>query len=270
MKYHILGSNGLIGKNLIGFLSCHYNFVETKNWSSKDPENYFCLNDENSWTSLLNECPENVLLLSWPGLPNYNSDHHVETNLVNLIRLINKLRDCGLKRVIALGTCYEYGKKNGMLSPNDLCDPSNKYGLAKYMLSVYLQYLASENKISYSWLRLFYIYSEEQKPNCLTPQLIRAIKRGDKEFSVGSETTQRDFISIDDALTYICEAMFNYKIQGIMNVGSGHPVSIKKFSEMIAKRYDSSIQITVNNEESRSYEPEAFWADMSNWDLTKN
>ena len=59
------------------------------------------------------------------------------------------------------------------------------------MLSVYLQYLSKENEISYSWLRLFYIYSERQKSNCLTPMLIKAIKRGDREFSIGSETIQK-------------------------------------------------------------------------------
>ena len=50
-----------------------------------------------------------------------------------------------------------------------------------------------------------------------------------------------------------------------MNVGSGYPISVKSFS-MIARKYNSSIKIIVNNERSRSYEGEAFWADMSNWD----
>ena len=116
MRYHIIGSNGLIGKRLIEYLSHHHSYIDTRNWSSKDPGNYFCLNDESSWSSLLSDTPENIVLLSWPGLPNYDSDHHIEDNLFNLIRLINKLRDYGLKRVIALGTCYEYGNKNGVLS----------------------------------------------------------------------------------------------------------------------------------------------------------
>ena len=266
MRYHIIGSNGLIGKRLIEYLSHHHSYIDTRNWSSKDPGNYFCLNDESSWSSLLSDTPENIVLLSWPGLPNYDSDHHIEDNLFNLIRLINKLRDYGLKRVIALGTCYEYGNKNWVLSPKDLCEPSNKYGLAKHMLSVYLHYLSKENEISYSWLRLFYIYSERQKSNCLTPMLIKAIKRGDREFSIGSETIQRDFIFIDDALSYICKPMLNHNIKGIMNVGNGYPISVKSFCEMIARKYNSSIKIIVNNEGSRSYEGEAFWADMSNWD----
>ena len=94
---HLIGSNGLIGSNLnINFSPI--NFIK---WShSLKGGNYFNLYEKESWRNLLNSKPKIVLFLSWPGLPNYDSDFHLTKNLPFAISLINELIENGAEKIV--------------------------------------------------------------------------------------------------------------------------------------------------------------------------
>ena len=106
-KIHLLGSEGFIGsavKRQAGEHQLHC-------WSHRnvDPSTHFDLFDRASWDTLLNCKPTHVILLSWPGLPNYQENFHVTRNLPACIDLIEQLAAVGLERIVIAGTCYEYG-----------------------------------------------------------------------------------------------------------------------------------------------------------------
>ena len=110
---HLLGSEGFIGSAVqreAGNLPLHC-------WSHRNtnPDHHFDLLNPVSWEALLNSKPENVILLSWPGLPNYQESFHITQNLTACIDLFEKLVAVGLKRIVVAGTCYEYGLQNGSL-----------------------------------------------------------------------------------------------------------------------------------------------------------
>jgi Nucleoside-diphosphate-sugar epimerases len=104
---HLLGSEGFIGCALqreAGDLQLHC-------WSHRhsDPGHYFDLLDPSSWQALLRCQPTHAILLSWPGLPNYQELFHVTRNFPACVELIEQLAEAGLKRLVVAGTCYEYG-----------------------------------------------------------------------------------------------------------------------------------------------------------------
>ena len=126
---HVLGSSGFIGRAIqraTGDLSVHC-------WSHKQPnhENYFDLFDPSSWESLLSKKPKTVILLAWPGLPNYEDKTHISKNLPACIELIDRLIDAGMQRLIVSGTCYEYGIQNGLMIEDNLTYPLNCYATQK-------------------------------------------------------------------------------------------------------------------------------------------
>ena len=102
-KIHLLGSNGFIGRAVqreAGNLQLHC-------WSHQqsDREHHFNLLDSSSWKALLTSQPTHAILLSWPGLPNYQEEFHVTRNLPACIELINKMVAAGLQRLVVAGTC---------------------------------------------------------------------------------------------------------------------------------------------------------------------
>ena len=112
-------------------------------WSHRnvDPSTHFDLFDRASWDTLLNCKPTHVILLSWPGLPNYQENFHVTRNLPACIDLIEQLAAVGLERIVIAGTCYEYGLQNGALLEDQLTDPVNCYAIAKDATSFLLPIL---------------------------------------------------------------------------------------------------------------------------------
>ena len=128
-RIHLIGSEGFIGKTL----QKEAKAFDIKCWSHqhKSKDKNFDLLEPYTWRALLDEKPQQVILLSWPDLSNYNSLNHIKKNLPACIELIEKMAENGLKRIVIAGTCYEYGTKNGCLRENQETSPVNCYSISK-------------------------------------------------------------------------------------------------------------------------------------------
>ena len=63
--------------------------------------------------------PDTVVHLAWQGIPDY-SKQNSELNLDLSIKLFNFLfKKTKCKKVIVTGSCWEYGKKNGICREDD-------------------------------------------------------------------------------------------------------------------------------------------------------
>ena len=102
--------------------------------------------------------PDVLIHLAWEGLQNYMSLHHYEFELPSHYILLKKLIQQGLKNLVITGTCFEYGRKSGPMSPYFETEPANPYGFAKDALRRQLEFLQSQNSFNLTWARLFYLY----------------------------------------------------------------------------------------------------------------
>jgi len=193
-QIHLLGSEGFIGKALKhedqdGRLHC---------WSHRDPrpDHHFDLLDQTTWERLLFFRPRAVILLSWPGLPNYQELFHITRNLPACIELIDRLSAAGLKRIVVSGTCYEYGLQNGALREDLITDPRNCYAIAKDTLRRVIESRFKNESLQWCWARIFYPYGSEQNSNALLPALYQAMQRQDASFPMTSGRQIRDYISV--------------------------------------------------------------------------
>ena len=258
MKIHLVGSNGFIGQHI---KACEQNsFIR---WShAKNSPNYFDLMDENSWCNLFDKAPENLIFLSWPGLPNYNEIYHLTDVMPQCLRFFEQLFTNGCKNILVTGTCYEYGLQDGALSEDSLCDPVNMYGIAKDSLRRALQQLADVHNVRYAWLRIFYLYGENQNPRSLYPSVINAIKENRDHFNISSGRQIRDFVHIDDIVRQILFLIKDTTASGIFNCASGNPMSISEFVQKVILENNSNMQIRRGYYKDRDDEPLAFWANM--------
>jgi nucleoside-diphosphate-sugar epimerase len=261
MTIHLLGSGGFIGSAI----QRESRDVDLHCWSQgqSDPDHHFNLLDDSSWRALLRHQPTHLILLSWPGLPNYQASFHVTRNLPACVELVERLISAGLKRIVIAGTCYEYGLQNGALKEDQLTDPVTSYAIAKDSLRRITAHQCQEKDIQWCWARIFYPYGQGQNPNSLLPSLQRAIDNHESIFAMSSGRQLRDFIPVTDVAQWLLKLVTHPDAHGIYNIGCGQPLSLREFAEKRIKAASSAIQLGLGTYPDRKDEPAAFWADIS-------
>lgn len=254
---HLLGSNGFIGR-AIQREACGVNL---RCWSHRNSLSglHFDLLNKATWDALLEQRPVSVMLLSWPGLPNYNDSFHLTRNLPACIELIESLIDAGLRKIVVMGTCYEYGLQSGELKESQYTDPLNCYSVAKDSLCRYIRSRYTNGEIQWSWLRIFYPYGEEQNPNSLLPSLDRAIEERRSTFRIGSGRQIRDYLPVELVARHALAISTSTSAHGIYNSCSGNPRSIREIAENRIKERGADIALELASISDRSDEPIAFW-----------
>lgn len=257
---HLLGSEGFIGQAVQREAGEHALYC----WSHHhaDPEHHFDLLNTSTWQALLKQRPTHVMLLSWPGLPNYQALFHVTRNLPACIELIEKLMDVGLQRLVVAGTCYEYGLQYGPLKEDQHTDPANSYAIAKDCLRRVIANRCHQHGVQWSWLRIFYPYGPGQNPKSLLPSLLKAIQAGEREFSMGSGRQLRDFIPVQAVAQQLLTLAIHPQASGVYNGGTGVARSVLELAEELVASHGSPILLQRGVVPDRSDEPLAFWADM--------
>ena len=200
-----------------------------------------------------------VAFLSWPGLPNYREFYHFECNLFASYRFIQSLVHFGVKHILVTGTCLEYGMRNGAMHAHLYAKPMVPYAIAKDSLHKFLRILQNKYSFTLQWTRLFYLYGFGQHPNSLLSQLEKAIADGAACFKMSPGDQLRDFISVVDAAQQISVLLSHPECDGIFNVCSGQPISVRSFVEAHMKRLNKIMPLELGVYSYNDYEPMAFW-----------
>jgi dTDP-6-deoxy-L-talose 4-dehydrogenase (NAD+) len=207
--------------------------------------------------------PDVLIHLAWSGLPNYKSLHHFEEELPAHYRFLKALVESGLKNLLVTGTCFEYGMQSGPLREDCDTRPNNPYGFAKDTLRRQLEYLQQVRSFNLTWARLFYLYGEGQAENSLLPQLKRAVERGDRVFNMSGGEQLRDYLPIADAAKDLVSLATTRRDNGVVNVCSGKPISVRKLVEGWIKENGWPIDLNLDQYSYPEYEPMAFWGDQN-------
>jgi dTDP-6-deoxy-L-talose 4-dehydrogenase (NAD+) len=205
--------------------------------------------------------PDVLIHLAWSGLPNYKSLHHFEEELPSHYRFLKTLVESGLKNLLVTGTCFEYGMQSGPLREDSETRPDNPYGFAKDTLRRQLQYMQQVTPFNLTWTRLFYLYGEGQAQNSLLPQLKKAVERGDRVFNMSGGEQLRDYLPIVDVVKHLVSLAMTGSNNGVVNVCSGKPISVRKLVEGWIEENGWSIDLNLGYYPYPDYEPMAFWGD---------
>lgn len=207
------------------------------------------------------ELPDAVIHLAWPGLPNYRDLFHFEQNLIGDYRFLKSLIEQGVGQLLVAGTCFEYGLQNGCLAEDLPTLPANPYALAKDSLRKFLQQLQRHQPFALQWARLFYLYGEGQHANSLLAQLDRAIADGRPTFDMSGGEQLRDYLPIEVAARRLVQLVERPDADGVYNVCSGTPISIRTLVERHIRKRGADIALNLGYHAYPDYEPMAFWGD---------
>lgn len=269
MKIAVTGATGFIGRHVLAELAKHD--VETiavvrpattadHTLPCSDVAHLDIRSDRQDAYELLGR-PDAFIHLAWGGLPNYRSLHHFEQELPAQYRFLKTLTSAGLKNLLVVGTCFEYGMQSGPLSENLEARPTNPYGYAKDSLRRQLGYLQASLPFNLTWARLFYLYGEGQAENSLYPQLRSAVERGETIFNMSAGEQLRDYLPVQQAAAHLVALALQTKDIGLVNVCSGQPVSVRSLVEGWIRENGWSIDLNLGHYPYPDYEPLAFWGD---------
>lgn len=234
----VLGGTGFIGQNLIRNLSKTKNNITSLSIKRKKRNYNYIKNVEYLFSDISNIKQLKKII---------NKDYHIVINLsgnidhknffqtkkIHFLGLKNLIKILNLKKLdlfIQAGSSLEYGKLSSPQKERKICSPISSYGKVKCMSS---EYLLKSLKNKAIILRLYQIYGPYQKFDRLIPQVIRSCLKN-KKFTCSEGTQLRDFLYVDDLVALFSKIIQNKEMKnGIFNVGSGKPVSVRKIIEII-------------------------------------
>lgn len=200
-----------------------------------------------------------VMHLAWPGLPNYKALSHFEETTFADYRFLKSVILAGYSHLLVTGTCFEYGMQCGRLHEGLPTVPTNPYGLAKDTLRRFLEMLRQQHPFTLQWARLFYMFGPGQNPGSLFAQLERALERGDEEFLMSGGEQLRDYLPIERVAADLVDLIEQRERDGIVNICSGKPVSVRKMVEDFIAAKGKHIRLKLGHYPYPDYEPMAFW-----------
>lgn len=178
--------------------------------------------------------PEVCIHCAWIATPGeYLSSPENSTHEEAAEHLGRVLVDNGCRRIVALGTCFEYAPSAVPHVETGPLHPTTVYARAKLAAYERLTRVCERAPTSLAWARLFYLYGPHEDLRRLVPSVTLALLEG-RPARTTAGAQLRDFLHVADlarALVAIAES----DLSGPVNVASGHGVTVRDVVGTIAR-----------------------------------
>lgn len=271
MKILVTGANGYIGHHVVDFLINIKKDVMALDFNSNNINknatfiNYDILNnaDDPELYNKLNR-PDNVIHLAWQDGFNHYSQSHID-NLIKHFYFIKNMIDSGAKSISVMGTAHEIGYHEGKIDENTPANPLSYYGIAKNTLRQLVFAYAKDKDVSIKWLRAYYITGDDKNNHSVFTKMLQVAssEEGGVKFPFTKGTNQFDFIDINDLAEQISLASIQNNIEGVINVCSGEPVSLKDKAQEFILKHNLKIKLELGVFPQRKYDSPVVYGDNS-------
>jgi nucleoside-diphosphate-sugar epimerase len=205
--------------------------------------------------------PDAALHLAWYAEPGRYLDS--AENLAHLewsLRLLRALARAGCRRLVGVGTCAEYAPAREPLGEESPTAPTRLYGAAKLALAGVLAHAGPVLEMSTAWARLFYLYGPFEDPRRLVASVVRSLLDG-QTARVGAGDLVRDYLHVEDTAEALVALLLG-PVRGVVNVGSGEPVTIAELVKRLGGLVPTSAGVEVGASGSAAGEPPYVCADV--------
>lgn len=205
--------------------------------------------------------PDRVIHCAWEklGAAEYKNPLHTTLILEKHKSFLTNLIDGGLKDLTVVGTCYEYGLREGILEESYSCEPTVEYSIAKNLLREYVETYIKSKDCILKWMRVFYVFGEVKGRKNLYTHLVEAVQRGEESFNMSGGEQIRDFLTTHEVADIIIRTSLQKEVTGVINCCSGKPVKLKTMIQDFLSKNNYKIKLNFGFYPYPDYEPMETW-----------
>jgi nucleoside-diphosphate-sugar epimerase len=266
VKVFVTGGSGFIGAHVVRALLSRGHSVMTLAmpgdtlWRLQAEAGRFAtvtgiLNEAKDWRAALEEFrPEACVHLAWYAEPGaYLDSPENVSSLTATLSLLQELFRIGCHHIVMAGTCAEYDADFGFLHEDTPTRPTTLYGAAKLSCCLLAQQLAAQAGARLGWARIFYPYGPQEDERRVVPAAIQALLRREA-FQATTGSQVRDYVYVKDIAEAFC-ALLDGQADGIFNIASGVPVTIRHLLQTISRLMGSEKCVEFGVKACREWEP---------------
>ncbi len=275
MKTLVLGGTGFIGSYVVDRLIAQGHQVRVfsraaERFRSPLPEVDYRLADFNDIPALIEaldgvDVVFHLISTTTPATSNVDPIFDLESNLVNTVRLLQLIRDSGVRKLVYLssgGTVYGIPEILPISEEHPL-RPICSYGVVKVAVENYLHMFHQLYGLDYVVLRASNPYGERQGHygvQGVIGTFLNKIMKGEELEIWGDGGLVRDFLYVED-LAGLCVAAGESDKVGVYNGGSGKGHSIEEVRGFVEQAVGR--KVPVNRRESRNFDVPRVVLDIS-------
>lgn len=265
MKVAVTGAAGYIGRHVVKTLLNNGHEVVAVDLHFKEVDDRAVLSSVNIFSGEDNIFeklgrPDVCIHLAWRDGFIHNSPMHMQ-NLSDHFTFIKNMIDGGCKKIAIMGTMHEVGYWEGKIDENTPCKPLSQYGIAKNALRQAVLQYAQDKNTSICWLRAYYIVGDDGRNCSVFTKLLQAVEDNKESFPFTSGKNQYDFIEVRELAKQIVAVSIQNEYEGIINVCSGKPVSLKKQVEGFIEERHLNIKLDYGAFPDRAYDSPIVYGD---------
>jgi len=266
----VTGATGFIGRHSLSMLQqagYEVHAVSGSNTACKASENINWhranLLDDRELRALMQKVkPTHLLHFAWIATPGkfWTAPENLDW-VKATIYLMQMFYEQGGQRVVMAGSCAEYDWSYSQCSElSTPCRPATLYGTAKLSAQIILEAWTRRTGMSGAWGRIFFLYGPEEYSSRLVPSVINSLINGEPAFCTHGEQI-RDFMYVRDVAAAFV-ALLTSEVQGVVNIASGVPVSLKEVIYEIAEYFNRRDLIHLGSIDANPNEPKVLYGDI--------
>lgn len=262
MKILVTGANGYLGQGIVKHILNSSNEVVAADFrvdhvdirAELMPGNLFEIDNPYEYFGK----PDVLLHLAWrDGFVHY-SDAHID-DLPKHYGFIKEFAESEVKTIAVMGSMHEIGFFEGSIKEDTPCNPLTPYGISKNALRELTKMLCTQKNKNFQWLRGYYIVGNSQYGCSIFSKITGAEAEGKKEFPFTMGQNQYDFIDYDVFCEQVAKTVVQDKVNGIVNICSGHPEKLADRVERFIKENGYKIKLKYGVFPDRPYDSKAVW-----------
>jgi nucleoside-diphosphate-sugar epimerase len=197
---------------------------------------------------------------AWGEIDDVYSSNHLKVYLPEHYSLLKRLiQEEKYKKIIVLGSCFEYGKQYGPMKASAETKPNTPYAKAKDQLHRELRALNKVGDVELIWARIFYTYGPRQPSKTIIAQFDKALECKKDVFNMSFGEQLLDYLPVEKVAENIVNLLTAKN--GVYNICSGAPKSVRRILEerMISK--NQFIKLNLGHFPYRADDSLAIWGD---------
>lgn len=157
--------------------------------------------------------------------------------------LFRRFREFGGQRIVVAGSSaeYDWSARSPFDEATTPLRPASLYGTCKNCLREMTEAWATACGVSWAWGRLFNIFGPFEPAERLVPRVLNGLQAG-RELPFDDGSSVRDFLHVADAGEAFA-ALYASGFQGVVNVASGVPLTVREMVTEIARELDQAERV---------------------------